>query len=241
MVTWHTLLRTLYSRTLLLCAIIVGFPFIVLMMILPEKIRYKSRFLFWGINLFYAMVVKASLIPISYHGLDSIPQEPVIFVANHQSSLDIPLVGYIVHGKPHIWIARSELMQWKFLRWVLPRLSIVVDINSKKKAMRSMINLLRLVEGKNVDIMVFPEGGRYTDNTIHPFFGGFVTLAKLLKRKVVPVYINGAQNVYPPNSFWIYYHPVKVVIGMPQTLQTDETDEAFKDRIYQWFVAQSKG
>ena len=241
MVTWRSVIRTLYSRFLLVIAVVLGLPFIILMMVLPEKRRYQNRFLFWGIKLFYKFVIKASFVPISFEGMENIPQDPVIFVANHQSSLDIPLVGYIVRGKPHIWLARIELMQWKLLRWVLPRLSVVVDTGSKEKAMRSMINLLRLVEGKNIDIMIFPEGARFTDGKVHPFFGGFVVLAKMLKRKVIPVYISGANKVYPPNTFWVQYYPINVVIGTPYMLQADESDEAFKERVYQWFIAQSKG
>ncbi len=241
MVTWRSVLHTLYGRSLILIAIILGFPFILLMMVLPEKVRYSNRFLFWGINIFYTIIVKASFVPISFEGREGIPQEPLLFVANHQSSLDIPLVGYVVRGKPHIWLARVELMQWKLLRWVLPRLSVVIDTGSKEKAMRSMIHLVRLVEGSNVDIMIFPEGARFTDGTIHPFFGGFVTLAKLLKRKVVPIYIAGVNKVYPPNTFWIHYYPIKIVVGAPFLLQPEESDEAFKDRVHQWFLQQAKG
>lgn len=241
MVTWRTVLHTFYSRFLLLLAIIVGFPFIILMMVLPESMRYKNRFLFWGIHLFYTIVIKATWVPITFEGLETIPHEPVIFIANHQSSLDIPIVGYLVHNKPHIWIARLELMRWKLLRWVLPRVSVIVDTASSSKAMRSMIHLMRLVEDKDIDIMIFPEGARFTDNKVHPFFGGFVTLARMLQRKVVPVYIAGVNKVYPPNTFWVHYYPIKVTVGVPVELQKDESDAAFKERVYQWFVAQAKG
>lgn len=241
MVTWRSVVHTFYSRFLLLLAIILGFPFIILMMILPEKIRYQNRFLFWGVHLFYTIVIKATWVPITFEGMDGIPHDPVIFVANHQSSLDIPIVGYLVRGKPHIWIARLELMRWKLLRWVLPRVSVIVDTTSATKAMRSMINLMRLVEHKDIDIMIFPEGARFTDNAIHPFFGGFVTLARMLQRQVVPVYISGVNKVYPPNTFWVQSYPIKVVVGPPFELQEGESDAAFKDRVYEWFVAQAKG
>jgi 1-acyl-sn-glycerol-3-phosphate acyltransferase len=210
-------------------------------MVLPERLRYQNRFLFWGINCFYWIVIKASFVPISFEGVENVPQEPVIFVANHQSSLDIPLAAHVVHGKPHIWVARHELMEWKFLRWVLPRVAMIVNTSSKEKAMRSLIKLIRLVDGKNIDIMIFPEGGRFPDDKVHPFFGGFVTLSKMLQRKVIPIYIDGANKVYPPNTFWVQYHPIKVMVGKPFMIEPEETDEAFKQRVYQWFIEQSKG
>jgi 1-acyl-sn-glycerol-3-phosphate acyltransferase len=241
MASYRDIGRTLFSRAVIACALIVGLPFIILMMVLPARVRYQSRVLFWGITIFYDIVIKAALVPISYKGEANIPDEPVVFAENHQSAVDIPLVGILPRGKPHVWLARQELMRWKLLRWVLPRLAVVVDTTSKEKAMRSMINLLRLVEQIPVDIMIFPEGGRYSDGAIHPFYGGFVTIAKLLNRPVVPVYIAGAHKVYPANTFWTRSYPICVTVGAPFMRSDQESDEAFKDRVHAWFVAQAKG
>ncbi len=243
MVTITTVLRTFISRFLLAILILLAFPLIILMMVFPERIRYKSRLLFWGMNVVYwgvISIMRLSFIPVSYIEEDahSAHKDPVIFVANHQSAIDAPLLGRLARGKPHIWLAREELMQWKLLRWILPRLTVVVDVNSRQKAMGSMLRLVRLVKGKDIDVMIFPEGARYPDDKMHPFYGGFVVLAKLLKRPVVPVCILGVNKVYPPDTFWMYHHPVKVIVGKPMALQENETDDAFKDRVYRWFVEQ---
>ena len=188
----------------------------------------------WGI----ISIMRLCFISVKYESenAQSAHKEPVIFVANHQSAIDAPLLGVLAKGKPHIWLAREELMQWRLLRWILPRLTVVVDVNSRQKAMGSMLRLVRLVKGNDIDVMIFPEGARYPDDKMHPFYGGFVVLAKLLKRPVVPVCILGVNKVYPPNTFWMYSHPVKVIVGKPMVLQENETDDAFKDRVHQWFV-----
>lgn len=230
--------HTLFARFLLLLVLILGSPIILLLILLPAKYRYKSRIVFRSLQLFYWSVLRSSFVPISFEGWENIPDEPVVFAANHSSSVDIPIVGVLARGKPHVWLAKEDLMQWKLLKWVLPRLAVIVDVNSREKAMRSMINLVRLVKGKNIDVMIFPEGTRYPDDNVHKFYGGFVTLAKLLDRPVVPVYISGANRVYPPDSFWVFYHPMRIVIGKPSKIQEGETEEAFKDRIHGWFLKQ---
>ena len=53
-------------------------------------------------------------------------------------------------------------------------------------------------------------------------------------------YIAGANKVYPPDTFLVHYYPVKVVVGKPFVLQENETDEEFKQRVYQWFLDQSE-
>ncbi len=233
------LIHTIFARTLLFLLILVAIIPIGIVMFLPERIRFTNKFLYWIINVFYWAIIRCSLIPIAFEGRDNIPDEPVIFAANHQSSLDIPLVGVLPRGKPHIWLARAELLKTWFLKIVVSRLTVVANVLSRSAATRSLIRLIKLVEGNNIDVMIFPEGSRFTDDKVHEFFGGFVILAKALNRPVVPVRIFGANKVYPPNSFMVRYHPVKVVVGKPMTIESNETDDQFKKRVYEWFVSQS--
>jgi 1-acyl-sn-glycerol-3-phosphate acyltransferase len=236
------ILHTLFSRLMLILILIVGAPVILMMMVVPEKYRYQNRVMFWGLNLLYWAIIKFTFVPVTLKGYDlaCADQKPVVFIANHQSALDIPLLGVYACGRPHIWLARIELMKWKLLRWVLPRLAVVIDTESREKAMGSMRRLLRLTQGKNIDVMLFPEGARYADDKVHKFYGGFVTLAKLLKRSVVPVYISGVNKVYPPGTFWVTRHPIEVTVGEPFTLKEGESDDEFKDRVHRWFVEQSE-
>lgn len=236
---FFTIIHTLITRFLLALLLLLGLPIVLLMILLPERYRYKSRIVFWSMRFFYWAVARVSFVPIKYEGKEHLPKEPVVFIANHQSSVDIPLVGVLARGKPHVWLAKQDLMKGPLLKWVLPRLAVLVDVQSREKAMRSLINLVRLVKGRPIDVMIFPEGGRFPDDKVHAFYGGFVTLAKMLRRPVVPVYISGANKAYPPDTFWIKSHPITVVIGKPFILKEGESDQAFKERVHQWFLQQS--
>ncbi len=241
MPTFLQIIHTLFSRFILILAIIICLPFIIVVMLLPQKYRYQSRIVFWGVRFFYWIIVRLSFVPVTYIGVDAIPEEPVIFAANHQSSIDIPLLGLVTpRGKPHVWLASAHLMTWSFLKWILPRLAVLVDTSSREKSMRSLLNLVRLVQDKNIDIMIFPEGSRFPDDVVHKFYGGFAILAKQLNRPVVPVYIAGVNKVYPPNTFWVQWHPITVVVGEPFVMQRDESIDEFKDRVHAWFVKESE-
>ncbi len=241
MPTFLTVVHTLFYRLLFIPIFIGCIPLLIIMMVLPAPVRYRSKFLFKLVNIFYWSVIKASCVPITFEGKEHIPDGPVIFAANHQSSVDIPLVGVLARSKPHVWLATQALMRSTLLRLIVPRLAVMVDTSSREKAMRSMINLVRLAKETNVDIMIFPEGGRFSDDAVHPFYGGFVTLAKMLKRPIIPVYISGANKVYPPKTFWVQWHPIKVTVGKPFELGADESNAQFKDRVYNWFVKESEG
>lgn len=229
------LIRTLISRFLIFVLIVVFLIPILIIMLLPARWRFDSKIVYWFIHLFYVLSLKCTLVPITIKGKENIPQEPSIFVSNHQSSLDISLVGSLVNGYPHVWLARSELMESWLLRFILPRLAVVADVTSSMKAMRSLLQILQLMNGKKCHLMIFPEGQRYTDDAVHEFFGGFVILAKKTGRSVVPVRIFNANKVYPPDTFLVQWHPITVVVGKPFIYQEGETDEAFKNRVYSWF------
>jgi 1-acyl-sn-glycerol-3-phosphate acyltransferase len=104
--------------------------------------------------------------------------------------------------------------------------------------MLSLRKIINLVNNHHRNLMIFPEGSRYTDGKIHDFFGGFVMLAKKIGRPVVPVCICGVNKVYPPESLLVYWHPITVVVGTPFVIQPDESDEQFKRRVHSWFVNQ---
>jgi 1-acyl-sn-glycerol-3-phosphate acyltransferase len=233
------IVRNLFSRFLLIVITIIFFIPIVIFICIPTKYRYRYPILFYPIHYFYVAILKGSLLPITYKGLENIPKNTaVIFAANHQSSLDIPLVGVLSKGVPHVWLAKAELMDSVFIRFIVPLISVLVDVTSPRNAMLSLRRILSIINNHHRNLIIFPEGARYTDGKIHEFFGGFVILAKKIGRPVVPVCILGINKAYPPETFWVQWHPITVIVGKPFVYGENDTDELFKNRVYQWFVDQ---
>ena len=234
------IVHTIVSRILVTLLFIVYAIPILIFICVPQKIRYAHAWIFIPVHWFYVLSIKCSLLPITYKGVENIPAEPVIFAANHQSSLDIPLLGVLSKGSVHVWLAKKELMDSFLLRYVIPLIAVLVDVTSAREAMASLRRILALVNNHHRNLMIFPEGARYTDGMIHEFFGGFVILAKKLKRPVVPVYIHGVNKIYPPGSFFIQRLPVTVIVGKPFMYEENDTDETFKQRVYNWFLEQMR-
>ena len=231
--------RNLFCRLLLIVIVIVFLIPIVIFICIPQKYRYNYPILFYPVHLFYVAILKGSLLPITYKGLENVPKDkPVIFVANHQSTLDIPLLGVLSKGVPHVWLAKAELMDSIFIRWIVPLISVLVDVSSPRQSMLSLRRILNVVNNHHRNLMIFPEGTRHTDGKIHEFFGGFVILAKKLGRPVVPVCMIGINKAYPPETFWVYMHPITVIVGKPVMYEANDTDESFKKRVHDWFVEQ---
>ena len=51
----------------------------------------------------------ATFLPIHVEGKENLIEQPAIIIANHQSSLDIPVIGALFDHHPHVWLFFSAL------------------------------------------------------------------------------------------------------------------------------------
>lgn len=153
-------------------------PAYILLLVLPANKRYDNRFLFWLLDKGFEVVLFGLFRKIKIQGLENLSCSPAIYVANHSSALDIPLVGRLMHGHPHIWYVLEYYSNTFLLGTFVRRLGIFVDKEKTHDAARSLIRGIRLVEGRDRHTIIFPEGGRFNDGTIHPFHEGFSVIAK---------------------------------------------------------------
>lgn len=150
---------------------------------------------------------------VHVEGLENIPEGPVLFVGNHQSNLDIPVIMYYIN-RPKGFIAKQELekipLQNKWMRFTE---SIFIDRSNPKKAMSGILRGIDLLK-KGYSMVVFPEGTRSKSSKMASFKAGSFKLATKSKVPIVPFTIDGAYNIMEANKNIIkpahvdlYVHP----------------------------------
>jgi 1-acyl-sn-glycerol-3-phosphate acyltransferase len=163
---------TLISRILIVGFVIVFSPFFFATAFIPKEKLYESKLFFFLGDIMYRVMYRLLFLPTTVKGSSNVPDGQVIFVANHQSSLDIPLLGMLAKQRPHAWLAMAELSKSIVLRWIV-RATISVDMSSPIKGMRSLIAAIKVIKDDKMSVMIFPEGRRYVDGKVHDFFAGF--------------------------------------------------------------------
>jgi len=150
---------------------------------------------------------------------------PIIFVANHQSTYDIPAMIYFLrrfHGK---FISKIELAKAG-----IPSISFNlkhggaanIDRKDPKQSIAEILNLANNMKQKNWSAFIFPEGTRTRNGKMKHFnIGGIATLVKKNPNAlIVPVAITGS---YEMNSYGMFplrpFTPLKWEILDP--LQTE--------------------
>ena len=156
-------------------------------------------------------------------GIENIPATGgVLFVANHQSNFDIPiLIGFIPRDKG--FIAKLELLKVPaFSRWMRYIGCVFIDRNDARQSLSAMAQAVeRLKDGHS--LVVFPEGTRSKDGTVGQFKPGSLKLAMKARVPIVPVTISGSLNIMPKGRSVIKFATVEVIVSPPLIL--DELPE----------------
>lgn len=235
------ILRTLLSYFLGLIAAAIFLPIAIIILILPEKIR-PTKLFFFLLYLFYEAILRCFLMPIKIIGKENLlKNKAVIFVANHQSALDIPLVGILSQGQPHLWLVLEYYQNKLILGFFIKKLFITVNQQSKLESAKSLIKAIRKLLDSPQNLVIFPEGGRFIDGKIHRFFEGFAVITQKTNYPVIPVYLVNNAKIYPPFSFLMYYHEIKAIVGKPIFMESNETPKDFTKRVHNWFEEQLEG
>jgi len=140
-----------------------------------------------------------------------------VFVANHQSQLDIPVLEEVLEDYDIRFLAKKSLFQIPFFGWGIKALGYIpIEREDPRKGLKSIVECVKRIK-EGVSVVVFPEGTRSKTGELLPFkTGGFLIPLKA-DVPVVPVAILGTREILPKGSLWFKtrYKEVKVWIGEP--------------------------
>lgn len=164
-----------------------------------RRIPGRSAFsvAFWWI--FVSTVVHVALLllyGIRRYGKSNItPTGPAIYVANHQSHLDPPIIGVLVADRPFSSLARASLFRNRLFAWVIRQLGAIPLEQGKGDAGAIRTAITELEAGRRV--LIFPEGSRSPDGALHEFQRGVTLLLKRASVPVIPIALEGAYDIWP--------------------------------------------
>lgn len=159
-------------------------------------------------------------------GLENLPEENVLFVSNHQSNFDIPLL-MVYATKPKGFIAKKSLEKFPIVaRYMYLMNSIFLDRENVKEAGKVIIEGIKILKNGH-SLVIFPEGTRSKSSTMGEFKSGATKLATKAKVKIVPISIDGTYKVMEANNNKIVPQTVRMHIHSAiDTSTISKEDEA---------------
>ncbi len=202
------------SLTLLLTILILGVPAAIIF--IPWTLVTGNATALYRVSL---EIVRLGLwlarVQVKVRGLEGVPRNRAcIFMSNHVSNLDPPVLFPRIPGRTSAFIKRS-LTKIPLLGYGLKLADFVpVDRDGRVESAIESVNVARSVLEKGVHITTFVEGTRSRDGRLLPFKKGPFYLAMEAGAPVVPISIHGTEGMMAkgstrvrPGTAFITFHP----------------------------------
>jgi 1-acyl-sn-glycerol-3-phosphate acyltransferase len=176
-------------------------------------------------------------------------QRPVIFVANHCSHMDTPL---ILRALPWRWRRRTGAAAAAdyFYKRRLMALAVSLAFNTVPvdrgggRGQPDAVSLLDRLLDQDWSIVVFAEGTRSRTGVVGPLQSGAAVLAAHHGVAIVPVFIAGTSATMPPGRRWMRRRPggrrqdARVAFGPPIPPRPLEQRREVMEQVRQFFESQ---
>jgi 1-acyl-sn-glycerol-3-phosphate acyltransferase len=140
------------------------------------------------------LILATTGVRVQVRGLERLqPGTTYVFVANHQSIYDIPVIFASLPYQLRI-IAKDSLGNFPFLGWHLSRTGHLL-VNRRSRDPRAVFNWANALTAKGLSLIVFPEGTRSATGQVGPFKGGALYPAVQAGLPIVPLSVSGSRRV----------------------------------------------
>ena len=171
----------------------------------------------YRINQFWTWTILRVIgIRLRIDGLEKIdPQRQYVFVVNHQSNIDIPVLVQALAQFQLRWIAKKELLHVPFFGWAMwATKHVTIDRSDPQDAVKSLTRAKERL-GAGISLVIYPEGTRSRDGRLQRFKKGGFLLAVQANTPIVPVTVSGSAQVLPIGAWRLRPGTIDITIDEP--------------------------
>ena len=174
------------------------------------------------------LILKTTGVQVTVEGLERLtPDKTYVFVSNHQSIYDIPVVFAALPYQLRI-IAKASLARFPVLGWHLQRGGhLFVDRHRPDRA--GILRRWRSLVADGLSLIIFAEGTRSWDGRVARFKGGSFLLALEAGLPVVPLAVIGTRQVMPKGRLRTEPARVMLIVADPIAAPSSSDSPSVED------------
>ncbi len=162
-------LRAIRRGVVIVLWTLLAMPLQALLLLLPGQAKVVFARFYW------AAMCRLLGLRVRVIGVQATaPDRPVVFVSNHSSWVDVPVLGGRLNA---CFIAKEEVARWPVIGWVA-RLGRTVYVRRQRSSTARERDAMRqrLSEGDN--LFLFPEGTTSDGSRVLPFRSAFFSIVE---------------------------------------------------------------
>lgn len=159
-------------------------------------------------------------VEVTINGKENLPEVPSVFIANHRSYFDIPLMLTML-GAPIALVSKIEVQKFPIVnKWMELLHCLFLDRSDPRQGIQVINDAAALVT-KGYSVGIFPEGTRYKgeEGEIGPFLGGAFRIASKSGAPIVPVAISNSRACLEGDGHFTM-KPAKVTVTILPPIKT---------------------
>jgi len=159
------------------------------------------------------LILATTSVSVQVKGLDQLdPKQSYVFVSNHQSIYDFPVLITSIPFQLRI-LAKASLRAFPVLGWHLRYTGhLLID---RTRVGRATLASIASLMGRGHSLILFPEGTRSINGEVLRFKSGIFSLAIEANLPVVPVAVIGSRHVMRKGRLMTCPGKVELVIHEP--------------------------
>ncbi len=169
------------------------------------------------VKIWIATLLKLAGAKVVVEGKENIPSNTAcVFVANHRSQYDIPIMLTQISDNPLAILSKIEVKAIPFVRsWMKMLHCVFVDRKDVRASMAALNEAIEVVK-MGYSMAIFPEGTRYKgkEGDVGEFKAGAFRIALKTKAPIVPIAISNSRaimennhNIMTPGTIYVKILP----------------------------------
>lgn len=154
-----------------------------------EKLKWLSKLVLKSLGVRLRVIYK------NRKNINQLEREKgIIYVCNHQSNLDIPVIVSALHMDVG-FVAKKEMKSWPFFNiWMRKSKCVFLNRENPREGIKDIKEAVKVIK-EGYPIVIFPEGERTLDGEILRFKKGSFKLATETNGIIIPLTLKGTFDI----------------------------------------------
>ena len=183
----------------------------------------RASFIKWMCRTYLGAVLPLFGIRFRLEGAGNLPAGKTIFVANHQSWIDI--TAFMLHVRFPSFLAKKEIESWPYFGGAMKILKCVFVDRSDRRSRHEVGKQVKDNMAAGVDFCIYPEGTRSADGRLNDFAGGAFRIAVDAEAVLTPVVIDESWWILNKKGFFLYPGTVRLRVLPPIDTRASENKD----------------